>query len=42
MHPNLQDPANPLPLMDVKKVVKTIGMGDQSIRSIVKHAGRLS
>ena len=28
MNPNLQDPANPLPLMDIHKVVKTIGMGD--------------
>ena len=27
-NPNLQDPANPLPLMDIHKVVKTIGMGD--------------
>jgi hypothetical protein len=28
MNPNLQNPANPLPLMDIKKVVRTIGMGD--------------
>ena len=28
MNPNLQDPANPLPLMDIKKVVKTIGAAD--------------
>jgi hypothetical protein len=28
MNPNLQDPANPLPLMDLKKTVKTIGLGD--------------
>ena len=27
MNPNLQDPANPLPLMDLKKTVKTIGLG---------------
>jgi hypothetical protein len=26
--PNLQDPANPLPLVDIKKVVRTIGAGD--------------
>jgi hypothetical protein len=26
--PNLQDPANPLPLMDIKKLVRTIGTGD--------------
>jgi hypothetical protein len=26
--PNLQDPANPLPLMDIKKLVKTIGAAD--------------
>ena len=28
MNPNLQNSANPLPLMDIKKVVRTIGMGD--------------
>jgi hypothetical protein len=28
MSPNLQDPANPVPLMDVHKVVKSIGLGD--------------
>ena len=28
MVPNLQDPANPLPLMDIKKVVRTIGAAD--------------
>jgi hypothetical protein len=28
MNPNLQDPANPLPLMDIHKLVRTIGMGD--------------
>jgi hypothetical protein len=28
MNPNLQDPANPVPLMDIRKVVRTIGMGD--------------
>jgi len=28
MVPNLQDPANPLPLMDIKKVVGTIGAAD--------------
>jgi hypothetical protein len=28
MNPNLQDPANPVPLMDIHKVVRTIGMGD--------------
>ena len=28
MNPNLQNPANPLPLMDIHKVVRTIGMGD--------------
>ena len=28
MNPNLQDPANPVPLMDIHKVVKTIGLGD--------------
>ena len=28
MVPNLQDPANPLPLMDIKKVVRTIGGAD--------------
>jgi arylsulfatase len=28
MTPNLQDPANPLPLMDIKKVVRTIGAAD--------------
>ena len=28
MTPDLQNPANPMPLMDIKKVVKTIGMGD--------------
>ena len=28
MVPNLQNSANPLPLMDIKKVVRTIGMGD--------------
>jgi arylsulfatase len=28
MTPNLQDPANPVPLMDIHKVVKTIGLGD--------------
>ena len=26
--PNLQDPANPVPLMDIHKLVKTIGAGD--------------
>jgi hypothetical protein len=26
--PNLQDPANPLPLMDIHKLVRTIGTGD--------------
>src|SRR5438477_10163200 len=28
MTPNLQDPANPLPLIDIKKVVRTIGAAD--------------
>ena len=28
MTPNLQDPANPLPLMDIKRVVRTIGAAD--------------
>ena len=28
MNPNLQNSANPLPFMDIKKVVRTIGMGD--------------
>ena len=28
MTPNLQDPANPLPLMNIKKVVRTIGAAD--------------
>ena len=28
MTPDLQNPANPVPLMDIHKVVKTIGMGD--------------
>ena len=42
MNPNLQDPANPVPLMDIQKVVKTIGAGRLAVRSIVKHAGRLS
>jgi hypothetical protein len=28
MTPDLQNPANPVPLMDIKKVVKTIGLGD--------------
>jgi hypothetical protein len=28
MSPNLQDPANPLPLMDIHKVVRTIGAAD--------------
>ena len=28
MRPNLQDPANPLPLMDIHKVIQTIGEGD--------------
>ena len=28
MSPNLQDPANPLPLMDIHKVVQTIGAAD--------------
>lgn len=28
MTPNLQDPANPLPLMDIKKAVRTIGGAD--------------
>ena len=28
MVPNLQDSANPLPLMDIKKVVRTIGGAD--------------
>ena len=28
MSPNLQDPANPLPLMDIHKAVQTIGAGD--------------
>ena len=28
MVPNLQDPANPLPLMDIKRVVRTIGAPD--------------
>jgi hypothetical protein len=28
MNPNLQDPANPLPLMDIKKVVQVIGAAD--------------
>jgi hypothetical protein len=28
MNPNLQNSANPLPYMDIKKVVRTIGMGD--------------
>lgn len=28
MTPNLQDPKNPLPLMDIKKVVRTIGAAD--------------
>jgi arylsulfatase len=28
MVPNLQDPANPLPLMDIKKAVRTIGAAD--------------
>ena len=26
--PNLQDPANPLPLMDIKKLVQVIGSAD--------------
>jgi hypothetical protein len=26
--PNLQDPANPVPLMDIHKLVMTIGLGD--------------
>jgi hypothetical protein len=26
--PNLQEPANPLPLMDIHKLVKTIGAAD--------------
>jgi hypothetical protein len=28
MSPNLQDPANPVPLMDIHKVVRSIGLGD--------------
>jgi hypothetical protein len=28
MSPNLQDAANPVPLMDIHKVVKSIGLGD--------------
>ena len=28
VNPNLQDPANPVPLMDIHKLVKSIGMGD--------------
>ena len=28
MQPNLQVPGNPLPLMDIHKVVQTIGAGD--------------
>jgi hypothetical protein len=28
LHVAWQNPANPLPLMDIKKVVRTIGMGD--------------
>jgi arylsulfatase A-like enzyme len=28
MNPNLQDPANPVPLMNIHKIVKSIGMGD--------------
>ena len=28
MTPDLQNPANPVPLMDIHKVIKTIGMGD--------------
>ncbi|MGP0002854.1 MAG: hypothetical protein ACLPKW_34665 [Acetobacteraceae bacterium] len=28
MNPNLQNSANPLPFMDIKKVVRTIGLGD--------------
>jgi hypothetical protein len=31
-----------VPLMDIHKVVKTIGMGDWSARSIVENADRLS
>ncbi len=28
MVPNLQDPSNPVPLMDIKKLVQTIGAAD--------------
>jgi hypothetical protein len=28
MNPNLQDPTNPLPLMDIKRVVQVIGAAD--------------
>jgi hypothetical protein len=28
MNPNLQNTANPLPFMDIHKLVKTIGLGD--------------
>ena len=28
MVPNLQNTANPVPLMDIHKVVRTIGLGD--------------
>ena len=28
MQPNLQDPENPLPLMDIHKLVQVIGDGD--------------
>jgi hypothetical protein len=28
MNPNLQNPANPVPLMDIHRLVRTIGMGD--------------
>ena len=39
MNPNLQDPANPVPLMDIHKVVRTIGLGDSIRQPIVRTRG---